>query len=140
MRLYTGLDYFLLSVLFLAALIIVGGIVFFKEKKGNEKTAHAYFLTGLLMILMPASLHPWYVIMIIPFLAVFHSPAWLLFTCTVSLSYLKYVSPGAVMPTWVLLVEYLPLFLLLAAAFVNRKFLRKMPTEQIDARVKQCTW
>lgn len=140
MRLHTGLDYFLLSVVFLSAVIVTVAIVFFREKKGNEKTLHAYFLTGLLIILMPAALHPWYVIMIIPFLAVHPSPAWLLFTITVCLSYLKYASPGGVMPTWVLLAEYLPLFLLLAAAFVARKLLKKVPPHHIDNGEKGEKW
>ena len=73
------------------------------------------------MILMPASLHPWYVILIIPFLAIYPSPAWLIFTGTVSLSYLKYTSPQGIMPTWILLAEYLPLFALLAAGYILRK-------------------
>ena len=74
------------------------------------------------MILMPASLHPWYVILIIPFLTVYPSPAWIIFTCTVTLSYLKYVSPQGIMPTWILLVEYLPLFALLAAGYILREY------------------
>ena len=75
-------------------------------------------LTGLLMILMPAALHPWYVILVIPFLVIYPSPAWLIFTCTVSLSYLKYTSPQGIMPMWVLLAEYVPLFVMLSAEFV----------------------
>ena len=74
------------------------------------------------MILMPASLHPWYVILIIPFLAIYPSPAWLIFTCTVTLSYLKYTSSLGIMPTWIFLVEYLPLFALLAAGFILRQY------------------
>jgi hypothetical protein len=77
------------------------------------------------MILMPASLHPWYVILIIPFLAFYPNPAWLIFTSTVTLSYLKYVSPQGIMPTWILLVEYLPLFALLAAGPILRKYPRR---------------
>ena len=67
---------------------------------------------------MPASLHPWYLILIIPFLTIYPNAAWLIFTCTVSLSYLKYTSPRGIMPTWILLVEYLPLFAILATGFI----------------------
>ena len=73
------------------------------------------------MILMPASLHPWYVILIIPFLVFYPSSAWLVFTCTVSLSYLKYVSPRGIMPTWIPLAEYLPLFALPAVGYIFKK-------------------
>jgi len=109
MRLIPGLDYYLLSLIFIMVLGIVGLVVFLKNKEDIEISWYAYILTGCLMILMPASLHPWYVILIIPFLAIYPSTAWLIFSCTVTLSYLKYTSPQGIMPTWVLLVEYLPL-------------------------------
>lgn len=122
MRLIPGLDYYLLSLLFIFVLVIAGGIVFLKENKGGEELRHAYILAGLILILMPASLHPWYVILIIPFLAIFPNPAWMIFTCTVTLSYLKYTSPQGIMPTWILLAEYLPLFMMLVAGIVRSKF------------------
>ena len=70
---------------------------------------------------MPASLHPWYVILLIPFLAFYPAAGWLLFSGTVMLSYLKYVSPSGMMPVWVLIVEYLPLFTLLTAGYIFKK-------------------
>jgi hypothetical protein len=120
MGLLPGLDYYLLSLVFIIALVIVGLIVFLKDKENIEVIRYAYLLAGSLMILMPASLHPWYVILIIPFLVIYPNPAWLIFTCTVSLSYLKYTSPQGIMPTWILLIEYLPLFALLAARWILR--------------------
>jgi len=122
MRLIPGIDYYLLSLIFIIFLGIVGLVVFFKNKEDTEILWYAYFLTGLLMILMPASLHPWYVILIIPFLVIYPSAAWLIFTCTVTLSYLKYTSPQGILPAWILLVEYLPLFALLAAGFIFKKY------------------
>jgi len=120
MRLFPGLDYYLLSLMFIIALVIAGLVVLLKDKEGLEVIRYAYILVGSLMILMPASLHPWYVIMIIPFLVIYPHPAWLIFTCTVTLSYLKYTSPQGIMPTWILLTEYLPLFGLLAAGCILR--------------------
>ena len=120
MRLIPGLDYHLLSLMFIIALMIAGLVVLLKEKDGLEVIRYAYILVGSLMILMPASLHPWYVILIIPFLAIYPNPAWLVFTSTVTLSYLKYTSPQGIMPTWILLIEYLPLFALLAAGWILR--------------------
>ncbi len=122
MHLVPGLDYYLVSLVFITVLAMAGLVVFFKNKSDFEALWHAYFLTGLLMILMPASLHPWYVILIIPFLAIYPSAAWLIFTCSVTLSYLKYSSPQGTMPTWILLVEYLPLFALLAAGFILKQY------------------
>ena len=125
MRLIPGLDYYLLSLLFITILGIAGLVVFLKNKEDTEISWYAYILTGWLLILMPASLHPWYVILIIPFLTIYPSTAWLIFTCTVTLSYLKYTAPHGIMPTWVLLVEYLPLFALLAAGFILRRYAKR---------------
>jgi hypothetical protein len=132
MRLIPGLDYYLLSLLFIIALAVAGMIVFLKEKKDIEAFRCAYILTGLLMILMPASLHPWYVILIIPFLTVYPNPAWLVFTGTVTLSYLKYTSPQGIMPVWVLLAEYLPLFALLAAGYMLKRYLHRRRDSEMD--------
>ena len=121
MGLFPKLDYYLLSQLFIAALLAAGVIVFFREKQNLQVVRSAYILVGLLIIFMPASLHPWYVILIIPFLAFFPSVAWLIFSITVTLSYLKYVSPQGIMPVWVLVVEYLPLFAFLGTGYIIKK-------------------
>jgi alpha-1,6-mannosyltransferase len=121
MGLFPGLNYYLLSQLFILALAAAGLLIFFKVKQNDQVMRCAFILSALLMVLMPASLHPWYVILVIPYLAFYPSPAWLIFSCTVSLSYLKYVSAQGIMPTWVLLAEYLPLFALLAAGPILRK-------------------
>ena len=124
MRLMPGLDYYLLSLVFIIALALVGLVVFLKNKEDMKVIRSSYILVGFLLILMPASLHPWYAILIIPFLVIYPSPAWLIFSCTVTLSYLKYVSPQGIMPTWVLQAEYLPLFALLAAGYIFRRGLK----------------
>jgi len=118
MRLIPGLDYYLLSLVFLIALAITGLVILLKDKKDDDVMRYAFILTGLLIVLMPASLHPWYVVLMVPYLTIYPNPAWLIFTCTVTLSYLKYTSPQGIMPTWILLIEYLPLFLLLAAGWM----------------------
>lgn len=67
------------------------------------------------LLLVPTAMHAWYAAWILPFLTVAPSPAWLWFTGTVSLSYLKYAWPPAPdLPLWVRAVEYGPLCLLLA--------------------------
>jgi hypothetical protein len=137
MRLIPALDYYLLSLLFIAVLAIAGMIVFLKGKKDIDVLRYAYILTGLLLILMPASLHPWYVILIIPFLVIYPNLAWLVFACTVTLSYLKYTSPQRIMPTWVLLVEYLPLFVMLTAGFILSKFTGRGKMNALDLTNKK---
>ena len=124
MRLVPSLDYYWLSLLFIIVLALVGLVVFLKNKEDMQVLRYSYILVGFLLILMPASLHPWYAILIVPFLVIYPSPAWLIFSCTVTLSYLKYVSPQGIMPTWVLQVEYLPLFALLAVGYISRNRLQ----------------
>jgi alpha-1,6-mannosyltransferase len=130
-----GLEYRVVSWLFIFALAIAGLVVFVKHKENMQALRYGYMLTGLLMILMPASLHPWYVVLVIPFLVIYPSPAWLVFSCTVSLSYLKYISPQGIMPMWVLLVEYLPLFVMLSAEFIlsrSKGLAKQADTDGLD--------
>jgi hypothetical protein len=122
MGLFQGLDYFLLSKIFMLVLAAAGLFFFFREKQKEQVIRCAYILIGLLIVLMPASLHAWYVIILIPFLTFFPSIAWLIFTCTVALSYIKYATPMGIMPVWVLLLEYLPLFALLAIGYIFKRY------------------
>ncbi|UCD90484.1 MAG: DUF2029 domain-containing protein [Desulfobacterales bacterium] len=122
MRLFPGLSYFLLSKIFMLVLIVAGVFFLFREKQKEQVIRCGYILVGLLIVLMPASLHPWYVVILIPFLALFPSVAWLIFTCTVAWSYLKYTTPMGIMPVWVLLLEYLPLFTILAIGYIYNQY------------------
>lgn len=122
MALVPGLDYYRLSQLMLLVLLAAGLVVFFKNKQNGQVIHNAYVLTGLLLVLMPAALHPWYVILIIPFLSFYPAAGWLFFSCAVTLSYLKYASPSGSMPPWVLAVEYLPLFALLAGGWIMGRY------------------
>jgi alpha-1,6-mannosyltransferase len=78
----------------------------------------AYLLVGLYLLLASGSLQPWYLVLIIPFLSLFPSPAWLYFSFAIVFSYLTYLSWDYWMPEWVRHVEYLPLFALLGAEYV----------------------
>jgi hypothetical protein len=64
------------------------------------------------LLLVPTALHAWYAVWLVPFLALRPSPAWLWFTGAVSLSYLTYAWEA--LPLWVRLVEFVPLYALLA--------------------------
>ena len=120
MHLLPQLNYYLLSKIFLLGLIGAGLVIFLKSKHRDQAIRYAYLLMGLLIVLMPASLHAWYVIILIPFLCFYPAAAWLLFSYTVTLSYLKYVTPSGIMPTSVLLLEYGPLFILLTGGCIFR--------------------
>ena len=68
------------------------------------------------LLLVPTSMHPWYVLWIVPFLCVHRWPAWLWFSGGVTLSYLSYAVAPAPIPWWAWLAEYGPFYALLLAA------------------------
>jgi alpha-1,6-mannosyltransferase len=131
MKAFPALDYYFLTKIFLLCLMGAGIFVLFRKKPKGKDLRYAYILTGLLILLMPTALHPWYVVWLVPFLAFFPSPAWLLLSCTVALSYLKYVSPEGVVPVWVRSVEYVPLLVLLALGYVWRLYLSRVGPRSI---------
>jgi alpha-1,6-mannosyltransferase len=122
LRLFPGWDYLVISKIFMLVLTASGIFFFFKEKQKEQHLRCAYVLFGLLIILMPSALQPWYVIVLTPFLTFFPSGAWLMFTGTVALSYIKYASPAGIMPNKVLFLEYLPLFTILPAGYIFKRY------------------
>jgi alpha-1,6-mannosyltransferase len=71
---------------------------------------------GTYLLLVPTSMHPWYVLWMVPFLCFWPWPAWLYFSGAVSLSYVSYVVEPAPLPWWAWLAEYGPLYTLLLHA------------------------
>ncbi len=68
---------------------------------------------GTYLLLVPTSMHPWYVLWIVPFLCFQPWPAWLYWSGAVTLSYMSYVVEPAPIPWWAWLAEYGPLYALL---------------------------
>ena len=119
MRFFPFVDPLVFTGIFAAIFLIAAGMLWIKAKDTNSSLKLAYILASLYLVFATASLHPWYVIWIIPFLAFFPSPAWLYFTFAVSLSYLAYAYPSEALPEWIRHVEYVPfLVLLLGELFV----------------------
>lgn len=137
LHLLPQLNYYMLSKILLLGLMAAALVVFFKSKQRDPAIRYAYLLTGLLIVLMPASLHPWYVIILIPFLCFYPAVAWLLFSCAVTLSYLKYVTPSGIMPISVLVLEYGLLITLLAGGYILNRHTgkdRKIPVPHAHER------
>jgi len=91
-------------------------------------------------LLLAATIHPWYVTLIIPLLPFLipkdaESPSiklflwpWIYFSLVVALSYLTYLDPDNYRETsWVRLVEYIPFYGLLGWAFIRNIRERKKP-------------
>jgi hypothetical protein len=75
-------------------------------------------LSGYILLIYPA-LHPWYLSVLIPFLCVIPSRAWLYLSLVLPLSYLKYFTPDGAMPAWVSLAQFIPLYVLLALEYAR---------------------
>jgi len=83
----------------------------------------SYLTVGAVLLLMP-TVHPWYLLWIAPFLAIYPSPAWLFLTTSIVLGYHSaYLSmPGQPWEdvSWVKLLEYAPFFALAGASLRRR--------------------
>jgi hypothetical protein len=113
MRLFPGLDYFFLTKVFFGIFAFAALVFFLKQKGKEEAVKYGYIMISLLLVLMPASLHPWYVLWLLPFLAFYPAIGWIVFSGAVALSYLKYASQEGIMPDWILYLEYFSLYTLL---------------------------
>jgi len=87
----------------------------FLARKRVPPLRGAFLLLALTLLLSP-TVHPWYLLWIMPFLPFFPSRAWLLLTGLIPLSYLDSapvapVASGALQ--WVRAIEYLPFYALL---------------------------
>jgi alpha-1,6-mannosyltransferase len=119
MRLFPSLNYLFITAILTAALFVAAGSVWIKNKGDlQDALKFAYILAGLQLVLTSASLQPWYLLWIIPFLTLFPSPAWLYFSLVVPFSYLKYQSPQGIFPEWVRHMEYIPFLIFLTAEYV----------------------
>ena len=107
----------LVTMLFGVVLVAAAAVVWLRRKDTVSALRFAYILAGLHLVLASGSFQPWYLIWIVPFLALFPSPAWLYFSFAVSLSYLAYVSGGYSVDEWVRNIEYLPFFALLSVEY-----------------------
>jgi alpha-1,6-mannosyltransferase len=92
------------------------GHVLLRIRSRLREDADGIFIAGFAalaawLLLVPTALHAWYVIWILPFLAVVPSPAWIWLSGAVALSYLKY--GWSELPLWARVVEFVPLYGLL---------------------------
>jgi len=83
----------------------------------RELFKYAFLLVGL-FLLLTSTVEPWYVLWVVPFLCVFLSPSWVLFSGSAVLSYYIYIRYDTLNiwqeDMWVRLLEYLPFLSLLA--------------------------
>lgn len=79
---------------------------------------------GAYLALVPTSMHPWYVVWLVPWLTVRPFPAWLIFSGAVTLSYVKYLVDPEPVPWWVWAGQWGVLYALLLVAAVRSRVWR----------------
>lgn len=90
-----------------------GAVVLWRRREAPVEQRLLGFI-GLYLLTLPTAFHPWYALWIVPWLCIHPRASWLWLTGALPLSYLKYGSPGGVMPGWVVPVELIPTGMLLA--------------------------
>ena len=75
-----------------------------------------YLLVSVHTLLLYPAVYPWYLSWLVPLLCFFPSPGWLYFSCALAFTYTLSPTPTTAWPTptWVLWLEYTPLYVLLA--------------------------
>lgn len=106
------------TVYAVAAAAILGGVAVYLVAANDASDAavmrHAFVMAALFVVLLPF-LPPWYLMIVLPFLAWRPSPAFLYLSGAVMLSYLFYATVPWQYPEWIRYAQYLPFFGLLAA-------------------------
>jgi alpha-1,6-mannosyltransferase len=101
-----------------------------REKMASVDLMNMTFLLTGAVLLLDRSFFAWYMVWMIPLLAFYMSPSWLLLSGTIFLGYMKYntfppppfegVSPETAL--LITLVEYAPFYVLLAYELLKHKF------------------
>ncbi|MGH7332133.1 MAG: hypothetical protein ACREKS_05165 [Candidatus Rokuibacteriota bacterium] len=86
----------------------IGWVVWWRRP--SSFAADALPLTGGAVVLSP-NVFPWYVLWVVPFLAVNPSPMWIAFTGTVGFAYAFFLYQPWMLPIWARLLEVAPLAL-----------------------------
>lgn len=86
----------------------------------------AAFATLGAYVLLSPTVHPWYLLWVLPFLVFFPSPAWLLLSGSIFLAYEVQIGYGSAgvwrEKPWVLWAQYAPFFLLLCGTELARRW------------------
>ena len=89
----------------------------------NARPLRSSYLTVGAILLLTPTVHPWYLLWVAPFLAIYVSPAWLYLCLSVGLSYHSaYLAvPGEAWEdvVWVKVLEYVPFFVLAISSAVR---------------------
>jgi len=93
-------------------LFVAGATWIWRSELTLERALLATF--GLYLVVLPTAFHPWYAIVIVPWLCLHPRASWIWLTGALPFSYLKYGTVDGVMPGWVVPLEWGPTAALLA--------------------------
>jgi hypothetical protein len=101
----------------MAVLVIALGLVLVGIGRRRPETPFGLvqgsgFAVGAYLLLVPTPMHPWYVVWLIPFLALLPGAGWWYLSGAVVLSYVKYGADPEVLPLWSRCLEWLPVYAL----------------------------
>jgi hypothetical protein len=106
----------LVVLVFICVLAFLSARLNLQEEDDSRLWKYSFYLTGTFLLLTP-TLHPWYLIWILPFLCFFRSPGWILLTGTVILARSVYIGFEATgvwrEKEWIGFAEYVPPYLLM---------------------------
>ncbi len=113
----------------LAVLVILFAV--YQGYRQRDVVRYAYLVTGCALLVSP-TLYPWYLCWLIPFLCFYASRAWLFLTGAIALSYMVWPvfrETGVWRIGWgVLLIEYVPFFVLLILDAYRSRLARRVVT------------
>jgi len=122
--------YYKLSALLIFLVVLVDQVKKLKATSAFRSINYiqrSFILTALFLLLTP-TLHPWYLIWIIPFLVFVPNISWIIFTLLIQTSYfvLKDYSMYSIWKEsiWVLLIQYIPVYALLIWEYLDRRKIR----------------
>src|SRR5262245_27102237 len=105
-----------------AALLLVVALLVMRHNDVTHTIRRAYPLMSAYLLLIPTTLHPWYVIWLLPCLCFSPSWGWFYFSGAIALSYLAYAQEYPAVPSGIYLLEFLPLYLLLLIQVVWQRW------------------
>jgi len=94
-----------------------------EEKRLDAAVAEVLLLFGA-FVTFAQTIHPWYLLWVLPFLAIRPSACWIYLSGAIAFSYLKYTDDHLHMPLWAGLLEYAPFYLLALLAIPAEKLRR----------------
>lgn len=109
----------------IAGLLIL--VISWVKRRDPQSLLGTFMLIWMTYYLFSTTVNPWYVAVLIPLSVFTRSRVGIVWAVTVSLSYLSYSANGVTESTWILMAEYLPVYLMIgyelgAFRWVERKW------------------